>query len=384
LRNRVAELSELEQEQQDIIDKIGVQYKDIAALMDAEDLFSLLAGGGGKKTPESATAGVKEQADIMADLAKQLKVIEARSDALDLTVVEEDNEKLKAYTTALEALIEAGVDGADVAANLSYVADSVGELNGSIENAEGLMSVGDILANLDKATQKVIDTFAGMSGPEANLKRLQANAENVRKALEKMREQNPGATAEIAALAAEYAKLTEGVKQAELSLEQYQMRQEMIRMANDAMVDGFFNLGQAMTQVGDATKSMARRVLEAAASTISALVKQLYVQFATQAIAKGGHPLASIALLGVGAGAISGFLNSIPQLAQGGIAVGPQLAVVGDNRSGREAIIPLEKLPGLMQKMGGGGNGRLYGTIDGYDLVLTNERNNRLMQRASR
>ena len=58
--------------------------------------------------------------------------------------------------------------------------------------------------------------------------------------------------------------------------------------------------------------------------------------------------------------------------------------MVGDNRSGREAIIPLEKLPGLMQKMGGGGTGRLYRTIEGYDLVLTNERNNRFLQRLSR
>jgi hypothetical protein len=143
-------------------------------------------------------------------------------------------------------------------------------------------------------------------------------------------------------------------------------------------------MGNAFSALADSTKSFGQAMLEAITSTLSALVRQIYMTYALKTIETGKDPISTIALLGVGAGALSGFLNSIPKLAKGGIAVGPQLAMVGDNRSGREAIIPLEKLPGLMQKMGGGNGGRLYGTIQGYDLVLSNERNNRLMQRASR
>lgn len=36
-------------------------------------------------------------------------------------------------------------------------------------------------------------------------------------------------------------------------------------------------------------------------------------------------------------------LPSIPKLAEGGIVTGPTLAMIGDNRSGKEAVIPLEK-----------------------------------------
>jgi phage-related protein len=36
-------------------------------------------------------------------------------------------------------------------------------------------------------------------------------------------------------------------------------------------------------------------------------------------------------------------LTKIPELAEGGIATGPQLAIVGDNKSGKEAIVPLER-----------------------------------------
>ena len=384
LRQNLANLRGEEQEIQKFLDDLGVQFESINKIMGDQGFYDLLLGGSGKTTPESATKGVRDVKDIMADLAKELKVIEARSDALGLTVVEEDNEKLKAYTKALEDLIEASVDGADVSKNLDYVKSSVEDLDRAVGQAEGLLSVGDILQNLNQAMVKIQQTFGNMDGPEANLKSLRMQQDAVAKAIEKLKEETPGATDEIARLTEEYKRLTKAVQGAEEDLEAFNLRQSAIKIASDGMADGFLNLGAAMVAVGDATKSMARRMLESAAATISAMIKQLYVQWAQSALAEPKPALAKIALLGIGAGAISGFLNNIPQLAKGGIAIGPQLAVVGDNRSGREAIIPLEKLPGLMQKMGGGMGGRLYGSLDGYDIVLSNERNNRLMQRSSR
>ena len=46
-------------------------------------------------------------------------------------------------------------------------------------------------------------------------------------------------------------------------------------------------------------------------------------------------------------------LGEIPHLAQGGIVNGPTLALLGDNPSGREAVVPLEKA----DEMGFGGKG---------------------------
>lgn len=49
-------------------------------------------------------------------------------------------------------------------------------------------------------------------------------------------------------------------------------------------------------------------------------------------------------------------LPKIPRLAEGGIVTGPTLAMIGDNPSGKEAVVPLEKA-GEMGFGGGGGGG---------------------------
>lgn len=49
-------------------------------------------------------------------------------------------------------------------------------------------------------------------------------------------------------------------------------------------------------------------------------------------------------------------VSNIPRLAQGGIVDGPTLAMIGDNPSGKEAVIPLEKAG----EMGFGGKGDTY------------------------
>jgi phage-related protein len=62
-------------------------------------------------------------------------------------------------------------------------------------------------------------------------------------------------------------------------------------------------------------------------------------------------------------------IPSIPYLAEGGITSGPTLAMVGDNRGGREVISPLDRLQSMltssvMQAMTlGGGAGRMSGDI---------------------
>ena len=66
---------------------------------------------------------------------------------------------------------------------------------------------------------------------------------------------------------------------------------------------------------------------------------------------------------------------NIPRLAQGGITNGPMLAMLGDNRSGREAIVPLERAG----EMGFGGKGPVVSIenanfYDGTDADLVAQR----------
>jgi hypothetical protein len=67
-----------------------------------------------------------------------------------------------------------------------------------------------------------------------------------------------------------------------------------------------------------------------------------------------------------------------PAFAQGGLVTGPMLAMVGDNPSGKEAIIPFERM-GEFMKMAGQGEPKtqnvvVTGRISGRDIYITNER----------
>ena len=57
---------------------------------------------------------------------------------------------------------------------------------------------------------------------------------------------------------------------------------------------------------------------------------------------------------------------NIPRLATGGITLGPQLAVVGDNRSGREAVVPLDdpRSAAMLRDAMGGSNAIDQATLD--------------------
>jgi hypothetical protein len=85
---------------------------------------------------------------------------------------------------------------------------------------------------------------------------------------------------------------------------------------------------------------------------------------------------AGVALLALG-GIMKAKMNSmsagqgIPALAEGGIVTGPTLALIGEGR-GPEAVIPLDKLNGMMS--GGGQRVTVTGRISGSDILLSNER----------
>ena len=80
-------------------------------------------------------------------------------------------------------------------------------------------------------------------------------------------------------------------------------------------------------------------------------------------------------------GGMTGFSfpgKGVQKYAEGGITNGPALAMVGDNPSGKEAIIPLEKMGQIFGGMQGGGmgGGRLTATVSGTDLKFVLDRTN--------
>lgn len=72
----------------------------------------------------------------------------------------------------------------------------------------------------------------------------------------------------------------------------------------------------------------------------------------------------NLAVVGGAVAGVASFFHNLKYLAEGGMTTGPMMAMVGDNPSGKELIIPLEKLGGLMSGAGGG---------DSYTVIQHND-----------
>jgi hypothetical protein len=189
----------------------------------------------------------------------------------------------------------------------------------------------------------------------------------------------------VQALAKSYAVLVGQVKAYAEGQDEESEKQKKRNNNMQAGAQILYDFGSSMATAGAESETFGERVKKSFSQAFKAAVRMAYANWLETLFADKKVPaLGKLALGAVGFGVLDGLVSSIPALKNGGITMGPQLALVGDNRSGREAIIPLEKLPSLMQKMGGGGTGRLYSTIDGRDIVLSTERTNRMNQRTSR
>lgn len=96
-----------------------------------------------------------------------------------------------------------------------------------------------------------------------------------------------------------------------------------------------------------------------------------------------------VAIAGAAGALASGLFTTIiskispPKLAKGGLAFGPTMATVGDNRNARvdpEVIAPLSKLKGMLGDVGGMG-GVLETRISGNDLIILLNRSQKTLNR---
>jgi hypothetical protein len=132
--------------------------------------------------------------------------------------------------------------------------------------------------------------------------------------------------------------------------------------------EGMLNTGKVSFRgIIDGLKALIIRLIAAAAAA-----------FALAAIL-GGLGLGSFTLSG--GGFLKGFkelfssMSGIPKFAKGGMVLGPTLAMVGDNSSGKEAIIPFEKMGSFLSQYGTGGSQDLrvevVGRLQGEDIYFS-------------
>ena len=153
---------------------------------------------------------------------------------------------------------------------------------------------------------------------------------------------------------------------------------------NDLAVGFGEQLGNALTGAGFGVKNLLVPLAEAIISfgkmaiqagiTALAIKKALTLAQAPLAIAAG------IALVAIGTAIKNGIAT--PKLAEGALATGPTMALVGDNRNARvdpEVIAPLSKLKSMMGDMGVGGV--LETRISGNDLIILLNRSQKGLSR---
>lgn len=146
-----------------------------------------------------------------------------------------------------------------------------------------------------------------------------------------------------------------------------QDKSDMQQIANIA-----YGIGESLGEAASASKTFRQAAVEAFKDAAKQAARYAFMRYLAAVMEDESKPeaISKLVVAGLGLGVLTGLVNSIPALAEGGITNGPMLAMIGDNRSGKEAVIPLEKLPSLMSKMGGNKEMELSTRLDGQDLVL--------------
>jgi len=135
-----------------------------------------------------------------------------------------------------------------------------------------------------------------------------------------------------------------------------------------------------MTMAEAAVESQKKRVKAArnAALNIARIfLAEALAGVIKESFTKAPPPIAA-GIAAAGVATVNALFNRLVSLKEGGMTLGPQLALIGDNPSGKEAVIPLEKM-GRFLSMAGVQNAPqeviVTGKIKGRDIHLTNERN---------
>ena len=127
----------------------------------------------------------------------------------------------------------------------------------------------------------------------------------------------------------------------------------------------------------DAMRNFAAAAVDAAFQAATAFAIQAASQ--TSLAAGPGAAILLPVLITAGIGLMREVFRGITGLATGGLTTGPMLAMIGDNPSGKEAVIPFERMGEFLDMAGANqpSNVTVTGRISGRDIMLSNERSSR-------
>ena len=143
----------------------------------------------------------------------------------------------------------------------------------------------------------------------------------------------------------------------------------------EAVVEGTMSQAEAAKK---SSEMQVKVVKSAALKLINIFLAEALAGVIKESFTKAPPPIAA-GIAAAGVATVNALFNSLVKLKEGGMVLGPQLALIGDNPSGKEAVIPFEKM-GRFLDMAGGSRGPqevvITGRISGKDILLTNEKAN--------
>ena len=332
--------------------------------------------GGGAVTATAVPIPVKFDLanDPLGDLMGQLSD-ELNSAASQLSLDGDQVANLDAMAKAYEkaALEAAKLGEVDLAAQLMEQARAAQEVDGIapiMENLQRAMGVADLQAQAFGGSFDLIGAQTSAL-QQAISSLLEAGlTPTSTKVMELVAQLNGLSTVTVEAATAMEATAAQLGTVFENMFTTMRQGQEAL---TEAVVEGTMSQAEAAKK---SSELQVKAVKSAALKLINIFLAEALAGVIKESFTKAPPPIAA-GIAAAGVATVNALFNSLVKLKDGGMVLGPQLALIGDNPSGKEAVIPFEKM-GRFLDMAGGSRGPqevvITGRISGKDILLTNER----------
>lgn len=372
------------------LEQLEDMTEEFQRMFDDMDIDFTLLGDGSGTDPAGGLGGSTDLTDTekaMQKLAAALNLIDLETQKFGKDGIDIVKDKLSAYTSAFKALVDASFEGEDIGDNLEKITEKMVALKADLLTEEDAKQVADAMKKFNEGTEQLSQSIG--LGVVDEMSALQSEQSLLQGAMNALIPLLGTENQIVLMLADSYKNVTEQIKGMNEAKKDGQKADKANINMQQQMIGITQQFGQALGSAAGSSKSFGAAVAQGIKQAVVATIQLAFAQHVQNALNPNNPAnqmtfgMAGLGAAAIGVGILTGLINSIkiPELATGGIAVGSQLAIVGDNRSGREAIIPLERLPGLVQQMGGGGNQMLYGNLRGTDIHISNKRGARKKQR---
>ena len=274
----------------------------------------------------------------------------------------------------------------------------VAQANAELQTLEEAQREGDAIVKAGlrdkiKSLREYIDTYQRSADAADQLivvlDREQKALQSATESTDQFNESSAATATTLGQLFSELENVTVGTHQAKMSMGEFLSMLENVQGQAEATKQQFIDMGdvirQALTGIAGAFDGTGNFIMKglrvlgglmvnigsqmiALATTMKAFRKFIITNPGLAIAAGVGFVIAGQALSNMAQRNLE-----VPALAQGGVAYGPTMAMIGDNRNAAidpEVVAPLSKLRDMM----GGNQVEVFGRIQGNDIFLSNAR----------